>query len=823
MTSEEAKKKIEALTDRINYHNELYYQKSKSEISDFEFDKLLESLAKLELDFPELKKSDSPTQRVGGTITKEFETVYHQYPMLSLGNTYNQKDLEDFDGRVARGLNGEPYEYFCELKFDGVSISLIYENGLLTKAITRGDGVRGDNVIANAKTIRSIPLKITKKDIPDSFEVRGEVFMSKDVFTQLNKELEDIGEEPYKNARNTASGSLKQQDSREVAKRKLDCFTYYLLGDSIASKTHEESIHSLEAWGFQVSQTYRKCKTIKEVLQYINEWEKKRHELPLETDGVVIKVNKLDQQQELGLTAKSPRWAISYKYQAESISTKLNSVTYQVGRTGAVTPVAELQPVLLAGTTVKRASLHNANEIARLDLRIGDYVFVEKGGEIIPKVTRVDLDRRSTDTKPFIYTDKCPACNTKLIRQEGEAAFYCPNASSCPPQVKGRIEHFIQRKAMNIDSLGERKVDTLVNKKMIYNYADLYSLKDQHNILLGLTDYFDSDEDLNFKDNNDVYQVALEKVIAGLKLVDKLDKVKELATQLGSIRKLNQQHTGAKGYPTFLMKSLEFNEANIKDGYVPLENILYQLFKGAIPFEVLKDASQQITNIDELYDPGKKIKIQENPSFIDFVSDQKTRSKIDAFSYRSRISFQAKTVDNILQGIESSKQITFEKVLFALGIRYVGETVAKKLAKHFKTIDRLSSASFDELIAVEDVGDRIAQSVREFFSIQQNLDIITKLKKANLKLELEEKNTVQASGGKLNGMKILATGTLTNFKRDEIETFVEANGGEYKKAVSKELSFIIAGEKPGEAKIQKAEKDKLKIISEEEFLKIVNG
>src|SRR6187551_328817 len=693
MSSEEAKKKIEALTDQINYHNDLYYQKSKSEISDFDFDKLLESLVKLENDFPELKKQDSPSQRVGGTITKEFETVYHQYPMLSLGNTYNQKDLEDFDGRVARGLNGEAYEYFCELKFDGVSISLIYKNGVLTKAVTRGDGVRGDDVIVNAKTIRSVPLKITKKDIPESFEVRGEVFMTKDTFNQLNKDREDIGEERYANARNTTSGSLKMQDSGEVAKRKLDCFTYYLLGDDIETHTHEESIHLLEKWGFHVSQTYRKCKTIKEVLEYINEWEKKRHELSLETDGVVIKVNNLQQQQQLGLTAKSPRWAISYKYQAESISTKLNSVTYQVGRTGAVTPVAELQPVQLAGTTVKRASLHNANEIARLDLRIGDYVFVEKGGEIIPKVTRVDLDRRSADTKPFVYTDKCPDCNTKLVRQEGEAAFYCPNASSCPPQIKGRIEHFIQRKAMNIDSLGERKVDMLVNKKMIYNYADLYDLKNQKDTLLGLTDYFDSEEDLNFKDNNGVYQVALERAISGLKLGDKLDKAGEFATQLGNIRKLTQQDTGPKGYPTFLMKSLEFNVDNIKDGYVPLENILYQLFKGAIPFELLEASSHQIENIDDLYDLGKKLKIQENTTFLPYISDQKTRSKIDVFSYRSRISFQAKTVDNILSGIESSKQVSFEKVLFALGIRYVGETVAKKLAKHFKTVDRLSTAS----------------------------------------------------------------------------------------------------------------------------------
>ncbi len=820
MSSEEAKKKVEELTDKINYHNDLYYQKSKSEISDFDFDKLLESLIKLENDFPELKKQDSPTQRVGGTITKEFKTVYHQYPMLSLGNTYNQKELEDFDGRVAKGLNGEAYEYFCELKFDGVSISLIYENGLLAKAVTRGDGVRGDDVIVNAKTIRTVPLKITKKDIPDSFEVRGEVFMTKDTFIQLNKDRDDIGEERYANARNTTSGSLKMQDSKEVAKRKLDCYTYYLLGNDIETRTHEESIHLLESWGFNVSRTYKKCKTIADVLDYINEWETKRHELPLETDGVVIKVNNLEQQQQLGLTAKSPRWAISYKYQAESTSTKLNGVTYQVGRTGAVTPVAELEPVQLAGTTVKRASLHNANEIARLDLRIGDYVFVEKGGEIIPKVTKVDLDKRSADTKPFIYTEKCPACSTKLVRQEGEAAFYCPNASTCPPQVKGRIEHFIQRKAMNIDSLGERRVDMLVNKRLIYNYADLYDLKNQQNTLLGLQDYFDSDEDLNFKNTNGVYQVSLEKIVSDLKLVAP-DKISEFSATLSNISNLTSQQTGAKSYPAFLMKSLEFNAGHIKDGYVPLENVLYQLFKGAIPFNILEATSQQIKNIDDLYDLTKALEIQKNTIFIDFIRDQKSRTKIDAFSYRSRISFQSKTVENILSGIESSKQISFEKVLFALGIRYVGETVAKKLAKHFKTIERLSAASFDELIAVEDVGDRIAKSVREFFSVQQNLDIIAKLKQANVKLALEEKNAVPIQG-KLSGFKILATGTLTNFKRDEIEKFVEANGGEYKKTVSKDLTFILSGDKPGEAKIETATKYGIKIISEDEFLKILN-
>src|SRR3990170_5949649 len=405
MTPKEAKKEIENLTDQINYHNDLYYQENRTQISDLEFDRLLEKLIALENQFPQFKDSNSPTQRVGGTITKEFATVYHKYPMLSLSNTYSQKELEDFDGRVARGLEGAPYEYYCELKFDGVSISLTYENGILTRGVTRGDGVRGDDVTANVKTIRSIPLKVKGDAIPAVFEVRGEVFLPKEVFIQLNKEREDIGEVRYANARNTASGTMKMQDSTEVARRKLDCFVYYLLGDETGLETHEESIQKLEAWKFNVSPTHKKCKNIKEVLNYITHWESKRQALPLETDGVVIKVNNLAQQQLLGYTAKSPRWAIAYKYKAQNMSTRLKGVAYQVGRTGAVTPVAELEPVFLAGTTVKRASLHNANEIARLDLHIGDYVFVEKGGEIIPKVTGVDPSKRNLESQPIRYVD----------------------------------------------------------------------------------------------------------------------------------------------------------------------------------------------------------------------------------------------------------------------------------------------------------------------------------------------------------------------------------------------------------------------------------
>ncbi|MFM9074278.1 MAG: NAD-dependent DNA ligase LigA, partial [Bacteroidota bacterium] len=447
----EATKRVAELTTEINRHNRLYYLEDKPTISDYEFDQLLEELIRLEQEFPSLRKSDSPTQRVGGGLTKTFESVPHRYPMLSLSNTYSEEELRDFDQRVSKGLDGAGYEYFCELKFDGVSISMVYENGMLVRAITRGDGVRGDDVSLNARTIKSIPLSVSGT-VPDSFEVRGELFLTRTAFERLNREMEEAGEETYANARNTASGTIKLQDSAEVARRNLTCYAYYLLGDDVRDKTHEACIHHLEGLGFNVSPTYRRCNTIDAVLDYIRDWDKKRSTLSVETDGVVIKVNSIAQQDQLGLTAKSPRWAVAFKYKAESARTRLNAITYQVGRTGAVTPVAELEPVQLAGTTVKRASLHNANEIARLDLRIGDQVFVEKGGEIIPKVTGVDLGAREKNAMSVRYIGQCPECATTLVRAEGEALHYCPNDKTCPPQVKGKIEHFVHRKAMDINA-----------------------------------------------------------------------------------------------------------------------------------------------------------------------------------------------------------------------------------------------------------------------------------------------------------------------------------------------------------------------------------
>lgn len=664
MNAAEAKEKIQELTKQINHHNNLYYQKSKPEITDYDFDQLLNELQNLEKEFPAFRLPDSPTQRVGGSITKEFTSVAHQYPMLSLGNTYSAEELKEFDARVTKGLDGDAFEYFCELKFDGVSISLTYENGLLTRAVTRGDGVRGDDVTNNIKTIRSLPLRIKSKNIPDYFEVRGEVYLSKDVFKQLNKEREDIGEETYANARNTASGTVKMQDSTEVARRKLDCYLYYLLGENNGVETHAEAIKKLESWGLQISPTYRLCKNIDDVLVYIQEWEKKRSDLPLDTDGVVIKVNSLEQQERLGFTAKSPRWAISYKYKAESISTKLNAITYQVGRTGAVTPVAELEPVFLAGTTVKRASLHNANEIARLDLRIGDYVFVEKGGEIIPKVTGVDLVKRNPKNKSVQYITICPECKSILIRKEGEANHYCPNEKGCPPQIKGKIEHFIQRKAMDIDSLGEQTIRQLFELDFVKSPADLFYLtKDQ---LL------------------------------------KLEKVKD------------------------------------------------------------------------------------------------------------------KSAENMLAGIGQSKNQPFENVLFGIGIRYVGKTVAEKLARHFKSMDALAKASYEQLLEAPEVGEKIAQSVVAFFKEKDNLIEIDRLKKAGLNFESTLKEPEKVSNV-LEGKSFLISGVFQNYERDHLKDIIIAHGGKVLSSISGKLDFLIAGENMGPAKREKAEKLEIPIISESEF------
>jgi DNA ligase (NAD+) len=661
MTAAQAAREVKRLTAEINHHNELYYQKSKPEVSDSEFDQLLIQLQDLEDKFPDLRLPDSPTQRVGGSVTREFESVAHRYPMLSLGNTYSEEELKEFDGRVTRALEGEVYEYFCELKFDGVALSLWYQNGLLVRGVTRGDGVRGDDITANVKTIRTIPLRIKDSKAPASFEVRGEAFLPKLQFERLNREQEDIGAETYANARNTASGTLKMQDSSEVARRRLDFYAYSLLG--VESATHEKSIQSLEKWGFNVSPTYRKCKDIDSVLRYIEAWKEKRRDLPLETDGVVIKVNSHDQQERLGFTAKSPRWAIAYKYQAQSASTLLRDITYQVGRTGAVTPVAELEPVFLAGTTVKRASLHNANEIARLDLHLGDMVFVEKGGEIIPKVTGVDTTKRNRKSHPARFISHCPECGTQLVRQEGEAAFYCPNEKGCPPQIKGRIEHFIQRKAMDIDSVGEKTIAQLYDLGLLRSPADLY--------------------DLTTKD------------------IMRLEGFKEVSTR------------------------------------------------------------------------------------------------------------------NLLAGIAQSREVPFQKVLFALGIRYVGETVAARAASYFGSVDKLAKASEEDLLKAPDIGEKIAQSIRQYFSDPANLKEVNRLRRAGLQFEAKEEAEKESDA--LGNKSFVISGTFEKYDRDQLRDIILKNGGRVLSSVSGKLDYLVAGHDMGPAKKEKAGKLGVTIISIEDF------
>ncbi len=695
MTKAEAKIKIEQLSKELNEHNYRYYVLAGPSISDFEFDKLLDSLIELEKSFPDLILPDSPSQRVGGFITKEFNTVTHKFPMLSLSNTYSESDLNDFDERVRKVIDGA-FEYVCELKFDGVAIGLTYEAGLLVRAVTRGDGVQGDDVTANVKTIGSIPLRLHGNNYPDEFEIRGEIFMPHTSFDKINEEIRkqmeedgyddiEIAAKLLKNPRNAASGTIKMQDSSIVASRNLDCFLYSLHMNKFPFETHMESMNAAKVWGFKISEHTRVCKSIDEVLKYLEHWDVQRHKLLFDTDGVVIKINSIAQQVDLGFTAKSPRWAIAYKFKSESISTRLQNIFYQVGRTGAITPVADLEPVLLAGTTVKRATLHNADQIEKLDLRIGDYVFVEKGGEVIPKVTGVDMANRPKDTVPVKYITNCPECNTSLIRKEGEAQHYCPNTNGCPPQIKGRIEHFIHRKAMDIDSLGEGKIELLYDNKKILDPSDLYNLK------------FDE-------------IIGLEKNIPS--------------------------ETGGK---------------------------------------------------------PKKISLQE------------------------------KSVNKILNGIEASKNIPFERVLYAIGIRYVGETVAKKLALHFKNIEAIEDATIEELIQAEEIGEKIAQSVFEYFRLPANKLFVSALKSAGLHMKIGKDAIPEKISNDLDGLSFVVSGTFTNFSREEIKKMIEQHGGKNQSGVSAKTNFLLAGDEAGPSKLEKAEKLKVKIIGEEDFLKLIKA
>ena len=661
------KERIVALRKELNQHNYNYYVLDNATISDFQFDIKLKELESLEKQFPEYFDPNSPTQRVGGQITKKFTTVTHLNRMYSLNNSYSSHDLLDWEKRIQKMLGTDQIEYTCELKFDGASINLTYEKGKFVRAVTRGDGFQGDDVSTNIRTIRSIPLHVGEEFLSD-FEIRGEIILPLDGFEEMNRERIAMGEEPYRNPRNTASGSLKLQDSSEVAKRPLDCLLYQVVANDRRFKSHYEILEAARNSGFKVPKTIQLATSIDEVLAFVNHWDEKRHDLPYETDGIVIKVNSLQQQEELGFTSKSPRWAIAYKFQAEQVSTVLNEITYQVGRTGAITPVANLEPVSLAGTIVKRASLHNADQIEKLDIRVGDAVYVEKGGEIIPKVLGVDLSKRPHDSTPTIYVTHCPECQTTLVRTDGDAKHYCPNTYGCTPQITGRIQHYISRKAMDIEGLGGETVDLLRKEGLIQNYADLYDLR--------------------------------------------------------------------------------------------IEQI--------IPLERMAEKSAQ----------------------------------------------------NMIDGIEKSKQIPFEKVLFALGIRFVGETVAKKLAKHFKSIDNLMTADFETLVAVDEIGDKIAESVIEFSNDLGNIQLIDRLKSYGVQLAISEEE-LENQTNLLEGKVFVVSGVFHQMSRNELKKAIEDNGGKVSSSISKKTDYLVAGDNMGPSKKVKAETLGVSIISEDEFLQMI--
>ncbi|ATA69355.1 DNA ligase (NAD(+)) LigA [Capnocytophaga cynodegmi] len=658
--------KIEQLRAELNQHNYNYYILDNPTISDYEFDLKLRELQELEKTYPEFYDENSPTVRVGGTITKNFKTIAHEFRMYSLDNSYSKEDLEDWEKRVIKAIGTDKIAFTCELKYDGASVSLYYENGKLIQATTRGDGFQGDEITANVRTIRSVPLQL-QGNYPEKFHIRGEIILPKKGFEQMNKERVDAGEDPYMNPRNTASGSLKLQDTAEVAKRPLDCLLYSLIGNTGIS-TQYEGLQKAREWGFKVPKESKLCHSTQEVMDFVNYWDEHRHDLPYEIDGVVVKVNDIQQQEELGYTSKSPRWAIAYKFKAEQVSTILESISYQVGRTGAITPVANLKPVLLAGTIVKRASLHNADQIAKLDVRVGDSVYVEKGGEIIPKIIGVNLEKRPENSNPTIYISNCPECGTDLIRNEGEAQHYCPNTNACPPQITGKIQHFISRKAMDIEGLGGETVELLFREGLIKNYADLYEIT----------------------------------------------------------------------IPQLL----------------PLERMA------------------------------------------------------------------EKSAENIVKGIEKSKEISFERVLFALGIRYVGETVAKKLVRHYKNIDNLQNATLEELTQVDEIGNRIAESIISFFSDEQNQLLIEQLKNHGLQFSVSEEN-IQNQTDKLKGLTIVVSGVFQIFSRDEIKNLIEQNGGKVGSSISSKTSYVIVGDNMGPSKKEKAEKLGIPMISETDFQQMI--
>jgi DNA ligase (NAD+) len=804
------KAKIQELTVELKQHNYDYYVLANSTISDRDFDMKLKELEKLERAFPQYADPNSPTQQVGGDITKNFNTVPHSSRMLSLGNTYNKEELLDFDGRVAKLNGGNTYNYTAELKFDGFAIALRYANGELVQAITRGDGTQGDDVTANVKTVKNIPHQLTG-DIPENIEVRGEMFIHKAAFAKLNEQRAKNGEDLYKNPRNTAAGTIKLQDSAEVARRPLDGFMYQLAEHGKEELDHWDSLQRMKSYGLPVNDATRLCDTIEEVWKFIEHWDIERKNLGFEIDGVVIKVNSRLQQQEMGFTSKFPRWAMSYKFETERAESKLLSISYQVGRTGAVTPVANLEPMQLLGTTVKRASLHNADFIAQLDIRVGDRVFVEKGGEIIPKIVEVDASNREVGSQPTQFTTTCPECDTLLERPEGDAVFRCPNTQSCPPQVKGRIEHFIGRKAMDVASLGEGKIDVLVENGVIRKPADLYaltigSLENQTKVI--------ADEDAGYR-------------IDGNLVVDHVRGLFAMAHKWGNVPLKIIQDLNTKSIADFLEVNFEgiTNESHKKALHKFKKLVKERLTNCTVSSTFVSSDFLDVEKVVQFRFPKEYGTLRNKFEEIDFIDELDSPDLTDDFrlfinrlSDRKKLTILKTSAENILKGLEASKKVPFERVLFGLGIRFVGETVAKKLAYHFKNIDALMASEFETLKDVEEIGAVIAKSVIDFFSQPENREEMGKLKFAGLQFDVVEK---ELASNALEGAKIVVSGTFTLFSRNELKKIIEDNGGINVSSISKNTDFIVAGDSMGPAKKEKAEKLGVKMISENDFKQMI--
>lgn len=820
------KERILELRKTLEYHNYKYYIENSPVIPDQEFDRLMHELERLEAEYPEMYDPNSPTQRVGQDVNREFSQVAHKYPMLSLGNTYSEEELREFDQRV-RKVVGDELEYVCELKYDGTSISLTYINGELTQAVTRGDGVRGDDVTANVRTIRTVPLKL-HGDYPEEFEIRGEILMPFSVFNMLNQEKAEAGEPLFANPRNAAAGTLKLQNSSMVAKRHLDCFLYYIPGDNTPAPTHYGNLMKAKEWGFHMPQYIELAHSFEEVWAFINKWDKERINLPVPIDGIVIKVNDIEMQHLLGYTAKSPRWAIAYKFKAEQVETPLIDVVYQVGRTGSITPVANLEPVHIAGTTVKRASLHNADIIAALDLHEHDTVYVEKGGEIIPKIVGVDRSKRPEGAQVVKFIDFCPECGTRLVRVEGEANHYCPNEEHCPPQIAGKIEHFVSRKAMNIEGMGEETIDLLLSKRIIRDVADIYLLPEKREKLIGL-------EKIIYPESFEMTSIPLAKVIYGFEIGIKNISARVAEAIAGRFNNL-AAYSGAgreellEVVPdvNIVNRILEyfrapFNETleRLKEagevGNIPLDYIIYALGIPGIDWHKADLLAAKFDYIYELSVAKPEVIAavggigQEEAEMIVrfFNANEKLVRKLNTLSvYR----MQEKSVDNLIAGIEKSKQAGFPALLNALGIRYIGETASRNLAKSFRSMEKLMEAGYEQLTEVEDIGGQMANSMLRYFGREENRQIVKRLMEYGVKAEMEDEGE---ESNLLEGQTFVITGTLSRPREYFKERILNA-GGKVSDSVSARTSFLIAGENAG-SKLKKAEKLGVNIISEKEF------